>query len=423
MNRHFALVVGLVGIVTVFAQSSAIRVFQSGDGTLYLVQDSAAWTMAPVAISESDLGELVPSGELDGAIPAPFLTSATLAPLQAVQASDGTLYLIQGANRWTLVPVVATDADIAALDVVGSLTGTIAAPGLGGPPPGPQAPVADEPPALSPPPVETEPGVVAAPPASATLSQTPASKPPASQTPTNALKIVSSLPRTGPDKKITDTMVNAFRMALNEHNDQVRARPVLYVDMDGATAARARWDAAQEAANANLALNDPGVLAYIGPLDSGAAMVTIPILCAANMVMVSPGVTGIGFTRPQADLPNTPDVFYPSNCKRNFARLAPADDLEHSTPSDWPNQLNAKGRQWYQTYTTRFGSQPDVHALYSYEAMNVVLNAIERAAATNRSAIRDAVFGISNFDGVLGTWSMTSIGDTTRLQAPFPGSR
>jgi ABC-type branched-subunit amino acid transport system substrate-binding protein len=276
---------------------------------------------------------------------------------------------------------------------------------------------------LSPPPVETEPGVVAAPPASATLSQTPASKPPASQTPTNALKIVSSLPRTGPDKKITDTMVNAFRMALNEHNDQVRARPVLYVDMDGATAARARWDAAQEAANANLALNDPGVLAYIGPLDSGAAMVTIPILCAANMVMVSPGVTGIGFTRPQADLPNTPDVFYPNNCKRNFARLAPADDLEHSTPSDWPNQLNAKGRQWYQTYTTRFGSQPDVHALYSYEAMNVVLNAIERAGATNRSAIRDAVFGISNFDGVLGTWSMTSIGDTTRLQAPFPGSR
>jgi hypothetical protein len=382
MNWNFALVVGLVGIVTAFAQSSAIRVFQSGDGTLYLVQDSDAWTMAPIAISESDLGALVPSGELDGAIPAPFLTSATLAPLQAVQASDGTLYLIQGANRWTLVPLAATDADVAALDVVGSLTGTIAAPGLGGPPPGPQAPVTDEPAALSPPPVETEPGVVAAPPPSATVSQAPASQPPASQPPTNALKIVSSLPRTGSDKKITDTMVNAFRMALNEHNDQARARPVLYVDMDGATAARARWDAA-----------------------------------------VSPGVTGIGFTRPQADLPNTPDVFYPNNCKRNFARLAPADDLEHSTPSDWPNQLNAKGRHWYQTYTTRFGSQPDVHALYSYEAMNVVLNAIERADATNRSAIRDAVFGISNFDGVLGTWSMTSIGDTTRLQAPFPGSR
>jgi ABC-type branched-subunit amino acid transport system substrate-binding protein len=141
------------------------------------------------------------------------------------------------------------------------------------------------------------------------------------------------------------------------------------------------------------------------------------------MAMVSPGVTGIEFTRPQADVPNAPQVFYPNNCKRNFARLAPADDLEHATLSDWPNQLTAKGRQWYQAYVSQFGTPPDIHALYGYEAMNVVFSAIERAGSANRAAIRDALISTSNFDGVLGTWSMTSTGDTTRIQAPTPGSR
>ena len=417
MNQTLALVMLLVSVVGVVAQSSAIRVLQTGDGTLYLVQDSNAWTMVPGPISDADLAALTPSGELDGAIPAPFLSIATLGPLQAVQATDGSLYLVQGSNVWMLVPLVASDPDIAALNVVGSLSGMIAAPGLGETPAGPP-PVAD----LLPAPVTDLPPVLPPAPSPPQPSAPPPSPPAAPAPPANALQIVSSLPRTGADKQITDTVVNAFRMALNEHNNQVLGQPLVYTDMDGATAARGRWDIAQEAFNANQALNSPGVLAYIGPLDSGAAMVSTPILCRGDMVMVSPGVTGIGFTRPQADLPNTPDVFY-NNCKRNFTRLSPADDLEHPTSSDWPNQLNAKGRQWYQAYAAQFGGQPDVHALYGYEAMNVVLNAIQRAGSANRAAIRDAVFSTSNFDGVLGTWSMTATGDTTRLQAPLPGSR
>jgi ABC-type branched-subunit amino acid transport system substrate-binding protein len=412
MPKHgsFALAGVLVAAFMLFDQSSAIHVLQGADGTLYLAQDSDAWTMQPGPISDGDLAALTPSGELDGAIPAPFLSTSALAPLQAVQSADGSLYLVQGSNVWTLVPLAASDGDIAALNVVGSLSGTIAAPGLTGPAADPPPPAAEQPPV---------------PAQAAPLPAPPVPQPIVTQPETSALTIVSSLPRQGADnKRITDSVVNAMRMALNEHNNQVLGQPLAYVDLDGSTRAKQGWDAAQEASNANQALSGArSALAYIGPLDSGAAVVSIPILCSGNMAMVSPGVTGIEFTRPQAGVPNAPEVFYPNNCKRNFARLSPADDLEHAASSDWPNQLNAKGRQWYQAYMSQFGAAPDIHALYGYEAMNVVLSAIQHAGSTNRAAIRDALFSTSNFDGVLGTWSMTSTGDTTRIQAPPPGSR
>ena len=94
----FGLAAMLLSATLLFDQSSAIRVLQASDGTLHLVQDADAWTMQPSAIPDSDFAALTPSGELDGAIPAPFLSSATLAPLQAVQAADGSLYLVQGGN-------------------------------------------------------------------------------------------------------------------------------------------------------------------------------------------------------------------------------------------------------------------------------------------------------------------------------------
>ena len=46
-------------------------------------------------------------------------------------------------------------------------------------------------------------------------------------------------------------------------------------DLDDATAAKGAWDAAKEAENANLAVNDADVMAYIGTFKSGAAKVSI----------------------------------------------------------------------------------------------------------------------------------------------------
>src|SRR5919201_304289 len=85
---------------------------------------------------------------------------------------------------------------------------------------------------------------------------------------TGAIKIVSSLPRTGSSKGQTDTMVNGFKMALDEANNRVGGATISYEDMDDATPAKGAWDAGKEAENANKAVNDPDVLVYLGTFNS-----------------------------------------------------------------------------------------------------------------------------------------------------------
>jgi branched-chain amino acid transport system substrate-binding protein len=154
---------------------------------------------------------------------------------------------------------------------------------------------------------------------------------------TGTVKIVSSLPRTGASGSETDTLVNAIKMAIANHNKRVGGAEIEYVDMDDA--ARGSWDAAQEAINANKAAADPDVMVYLGPYNSGAAKVSIPILCAANVAMISPSNSYPGLTRNTPHMqPNEPDVYYPG-CSRNFARVAPTYDLEGAAAATWAKQL------------------------------------------------------------------------------------
>ena len=45
-------------------------------------------------------------------------------PVRVIQGSDGTLYVVQGGNSWTLVPDQASDSDVAALNLAGAIDGT-----------------------------------------------------------------------------------------------------------------------------------------------------------------------------------------------------------------------------------------------------------------------------------------------------------
>ena len=75
--------------------------------------------------------------------------------------------------------------------------------------------------------------------------------------------------------------------------DEKRTFTIEYLDLDDATAAAGQWTIEQEITNANLARNDPDVMAYIGTYTSGAAKVSMPILNRAGIFMVSPANTGI----------------------------------------------------------------------------------------------------------------------------------
>jgi branched-chain amino acid transport system substrate-binding protein len=152
------------------------------------------------------------------------------------------------------------------------------------------------------------------------------------------IKIVSSLPRTGANKAQTDSIVQAIKMALNEAGNRVEGASVVYEDWDDASPERGFWDAEKENENANRAINDPDVMVYLGPYNSGAARVSIPTLNNADLVMISPSNTYAGLTKPSKGRPNEPAVFYPTG-RRNYARVVPADDVQGAVGAGWAKQL------------------------------------------------------------------------------------
>jgi branched-chain amino acid transport system substrate-binding protein len=354
------------------------------------------------------------------------------------------------------------------------------------------------------------------------------------------IEIWSSLPRQGSSKAQTDTIVNAINMAIEEKGGSVGGYTIKYVDKDDSTAAAGKWDEATEIKNANDAVANDKLVAYIGTFNSGAAKLSIPILCGKGIVMISPANTGVGLTKPFEE--GEPDKYYPNGCKKNYTRVIPNDSLQGNAGALWasklgvknvyvlddtevygkgiadvfrqkapeygltivgndgidgkatdykalaekvkgtnpdlvyyggitqnnagqlwrdlrdampdvklmgpdgvyenefleaaaaaaegsyitfggvpPDQLQGKGKEFVDKYTAKYPNNPiEGYTAYGYEAANVVLAAIERAAAKNpadvlalRAAVLDEVKATKDYDGVLGKWSFDADGDTS----------
>lgn len=357
------------------------------------------------------------------------------------------------------------------------------------------------------------------------------------------IEIWSSLPRQGSNKAQTDTVINAINMAIEERGGKVGGYTIEFQDKDDSTAATGQWDEATEIKNANDAVANDAVVAYIGTFNSGAAKLSIPILCKAGIVMTSPANTYPGLTKAGKGEANEPDVYYPDGCTRNYTRVVPADDLQGRAGALWasqlgvtkayvlddtqlygkgiadvfaneapgfgvevlgrdgidgkatdykalaekikaagpelvyyggitqnnagqlwrdlrdalgpdvklmgpdgifegewleaageaaegsyitfggvpPDQLTGKGADFVAAYSEKYPDAPaEAYTAYGYEAANVILDAIERAAATNpadndalRAAVLKEVFATKDYEGVLGTWSFNAEGDTS----------
>jgi len=157
-----ALVAALA--VSAAAQPAPVRVVQSSDGTLFVVQSASAWTLVPDPISDTDLAGLTPAGEIDGTL------GLQSGPPHVVQASDGSLYLVGAQSAWTLVPDQISDDDLAALTKAGELDGVIPADILNASSP---AAVTQEPISSSAPTPRPGATVVAAQPGSSQATSTP----------------------------------------------------------------------------------------------------------------------------------------------------------------------------------------------------------------------------------------------------------
>ncbi|HEV8639201.1 MAG TPA: ABC transporter substrate-binding protein [Chloroflexota bacterium] len=78
------------------------------------------------------------------------------------------------------------------------------------------------------------------------------------------------------------------------------------------------------------------------------------------------------------------------------------------------DKLTGPGKAWYDKYKAKYNAEPEVYAVYGYEAAKVALDALQRAGKKDRGAIRDAVFATKDFEkGALGKWSFDQNGDTT----------
>jgi branched-chain amino acid transport system substrate-binding protein len=80
-----------------------------------------------------------------------------------------------------------------------------------------------------------------------------------------------------------------------------------------------------------------------------------------------------------------------------------------------PSRLTGEGQEFVEKFEKKYG---EVHGYtaYAYEAANVMLDAIERAAKdgeVDREEVIQEIFATENYEGVLGTWSFDEDGDTT----------
>lgn len=153
----------------------------------------------------------------------------------------------------------------------------------------------------------------------------------------DTIKIVSSLPRQGSIKPAMDAFIKGFEMALKEADYKAGNFSIIYEDWDNADQ-DGRWLADKESENANKAVLDSDVMVYLGPDPSSAATVSLPILNAANLVVIN-SCSYPGLTKADSGKDDEPTKYQPSG-KPNMARVVPTDDVQGAMAALWAKKLN-----------------------------------------------------------------------------------
>jgi branched-chain amino acid transport system substrate-binding protein len=79
-----------------------------------------------------------------------------------------------------------------------------------------------------------------------------------------------------------------------------------------------------------------------------------------------------------------------------------------------PDEYPPEGQEFFSQFSEKYGEDnPDPYAIYGYEAMRLVLDAIERSGTGEKADIISALFDTKDRQSVLGTYSIDENGDTT----------
>jgi len=156
-------------------------------------------------------------------------------------------------------------------------------------------------------------------------------KPNDGRTPTGSktITIYSSFPQYGPDRRQSQDMVNAIKLAIEEAGGKVGPLSITYVALDSSTREAASWTDDRVLDNARQAVRDINAIAYIGDRDSAATALSLPLTNEGGILQVSPTSSYDGLTRSGGVRTGEPERFYPS-AKRTFGRMVPPDHVQAS---------------------------------------------------------------------------------------------
>jgi branched-chain amino acid transport system substrate-binding protein len=135
-------------------------------------------------------------------------------------------------------------------------------------------------------------------------------------------------------------ILNAVELALEEEVGQAGDIEVDLLVLDTSDPEGSPVSPELEREAAQKAIDDPQVVAYIGPLASDQAKVSIPMLNEAGIALISPAATWPGLTKPGYE-PGEPGIYYPAG-RRNFFRVVPSDDVQGVAAARWADQFLIK---------------------------------------------------------------------------------
>jgi branched-chain amino acid transport system substrate-binding protein len=148
------------------------------------------------------------------------------------------------------------------------------------------------------------------------------------------LKVAVSLPL-GLD--VGQDMLHGIELALQEHDGKAGDIPVELVVINTSDPEGSPLSPELETEAATQAVADAAVVAYLGPVGSGQARASMPLLNQAGILQISPSASWPGLTKPGYG-PSEPGVYYPTG-QRHFFRLAPPDDIQGIAAANWANEL------------------------------------------------------------------------------------
>ncbi len=155
-------------------------------------------------------------------------------------------------------------------------------------------------------------------------------------------RVYVSLPLKGPSPKTTsmgESIKRGIELAFEESGNEVRNVQIELRILDDGNET-GQWQSDLESSNAQKAAADNLAVAYIGPYNSGAAMISMPILNRAGILQMSPSATWPGLTKP-GFAQGEPGIFYPTG-RRTFFRLVPTDEKQGPAAALWARSLGSR---------------------------------------------------------------------------------